>query len=85
MALKPHSPLSSELLRSAAAACASRGIIVRVRARSAHAEVQWIIRNSCRQIADARECMNRLDDSVRRQLLEPRGTTISVAPASTEV
>jgi len=42
-------------------------MIVSIRARSAHAEVQWIIRNSCRQIADARECMNRLDDAVRGQ------------------
>jgi hypothetical protein len=47
-------------------------MMLRIRARSAHAEVQWIVRNSCRQIADARECMHRLDDAVRRQMADAR-------------
>jgi hypothetical protein len=63
----PRSSLAFDLLQSGAAVCVSRGLIARIRGRSAHAEVQWLIRNSCRQIADARECMHRLDDSLRRQ------------------
>jgi len=85
MASKPHSPLPSDLLRSGAAVCASRAIILRIRARSAHAEVQWIIRNSCRQIADARECMNRLDDSVRRDSGHRRAPTTSKPPRADDV
>ena len=64
-AIKPIS--AADLARWQSAISVSRTIVTSIRARAAYAEIEWIVRNSCKQIADARACMNRLDDALRRE------------------